>query len=96
VYTCGIAHERFFLAIELVEGGTLEKRAEAYGGLLPEEEGLRAMGGIASGLQAAHAAGLLHRDVKPGNILFSSDGTAKIVDFGLASRMGAGEISGVF
>jgi serine/threonine protein kinase len=48
---------------------------------------------VASGLQAAHAAGLLHRDVKPGNLLFSKDGIAKIVDFGLPARLDTGEIA---
>jgi tetratricopeptide (TPR) repeat protein len=48
------------------------------------------LAGLADGLEAAHAAGVIHRDVKPANLLFASDGTLKLVDFGLVRLAGEG------
>src|SRR5690606_28941637 len=76
----------FYIAMELVPGGSLEERIEQ--GPLPELEVLRLAIQAAQGLRAAHQAGLIHRDLKPGNILFAEDGSAKLVDFGLALVQG--------
>jgi len=76
-------HGQHYLVMELVKAGSLDDRmqnATCISELQTLEIGLQ----IASGLQAAHEAGLIHRDVKPGNILFADAHTAKIVDFGLA------------
>jgi hypothetical protein len=83
VFSTGMDHGRFYIAMELVEKGTLDKLIEIQG-RVAEAQVLEVGIQIASGLRAAHQAGLIHRDVKPGNILFAEAHTAKIVDFGLA------------
>jgi len=83
VFTTGMDHGRFYIAMELVDKGTLDNLIELQG-RVAEAQVLEVGIQIASGLRAAQQAGLIHRDVKPGNILFSDAHTAKIVDFGLA------------
>jgi len=83
VFSTGMDHGRFYIAMELVEKGTLDKLIELQG-RVGEAQVLEVGIQIASGLRAAHEVGLIHRDVKPGNILFTDAHTAKIVDFGLA------------
>ncbi|MDR3401821.1 MAG: protein kinase [Chthoniobacter sp.] len=83
VFSTGIDHGRFYIAMELVEKGTLDRLIELQG-RVAEAQVLEVGIQIASGLRAAQQAGLIHRDVKPGNILFTDAHTAKIVDFGLA------------
>jgi serine/threonine protein kinase len=83
VFSTGTDHGRFYIAMELVEKGTLDSLIELQG-RVAEAQVLEVGIQIASGLRAAQHAGLIHRDVKPGNILFSDSHTAKIVDFGLA------------
>jgi tRNA A-37 threonylcarbamoyl transferase component Bud32 len=81
--TTGRAFGRYYLAMELVTGGNFEIEIRDRGAL-PETEVLPLALQVAEGLQAAHTAGLIHRDMKPGNILLDGTGQAKIVDFGLA------------
>jgi serine/threonine protein kinase len=83
VFSTGTDHGRFYIAMELVEKGTLDSLIELQG-RVAEAQVLEVGVQIASGLRAAQHAGLIHRDVKPGNILFATAHTAKIVDFGLA------------
>lgn len=83
VFKTGKAFGRFYIAMELVAGGHLEHQIRERGAL-PEAEAMRLAIEVAEGLRAAHSAGLIHRDIKPGNILLDSAGSAKIVDFGLA------------
>lgn len=73
----------FYIAMELVRGGSLDDKIREEK-RLSEEQVLDWAIQIAQGLKAALAVGLIHRDIKPGNILFADDGTPKIVDFGLA------------
>ncbi|MCX6878237.1 MAG: serine/threonine-protein kinase [Verrucomicrobia bacterium] len=89
VFRTGRAFGRFFIAMELVVGGHFEQRILERG-TIPEREMLPLAMQVAEGLKAALAAGLIHRDIKPGNILLDGDGNAKIVDFGLALLLGKG------
>lgn len=72
-----------FIAMELIEGRTLRER-EAGSSKPDLKEVVRLAAQIAAGLAEAHAKGIVHRDLKPENILVTPDGTAKILDFGLA------------
>jgi serine/threonine protein kinase len=83
VLRTGRAFGRFYIAMELIPGGHFEHQINERK-TIPEIEMLPLAIEVAQGLKAAHAAGLIHRDVKPGNILLDADGHAKLVDFGLA------------
>src|SRR5580704_11354720 len=83
VYAFGEIDKQHYLSMELCDCGSLDDRITKLG-KLPEADVLSTGQQIASALLAAWRRGLLHRDVKPGNILFNEDGIPKIVDFGLA------------
>src|ERR1017187_1729948 len=83
VYAFGEVDNQYYLSMELCERGSLDDRITKLG-KLPEAEVLSIGRQIASALLVAWQRGLVHRDVKPGNILFNEDGVPKIVDFGLA------------
>jgi serine/threonine protein kinase len=83
VHEVGMQAGLAFLAMELVEGESLGDRLRRVG-QLDLEEAARLVADVARTLEAAHAAGLLHRDMKPANVLLSADGLAKITDFGIA------------
>ncbi len=87
VYTVGKDQGYFFIAMELVDGSSLEERI-AESGSVNQVEVLDIAYDVTSGLRAAHKEGLIHRDIKPGNILLSSEPAAKLVDFGLAIIQG--------
>lgn len=70
------------LVMELAEGGSLKDWLPPEG--LPQEEALRLFRKIASGVEAAHQRHVLHRDLKPGNVLLTAAGEPKVADFGLA------------
>ncbi|MCZ6779707.1 MAG: bifunctional serine/threonine-protein kinase/formylglycine-generating enzyme family protein, partial [Acidobacteria bacterium] len=74
-----------FIAMELVEGKTL--RALIAGKPMPIQSALRIATEMAEGLAKAHQAGVIHRDLKPDNVIVDSDGHAKILDFGLAKLL---------
>jgi serine/threonine protein kinase/tetratricopeptide (TPR) repeat protein len=71
-----------FLAMELIAGLTLSQKMN--GGLLPDQETLKLGTQIAEGLNAAHERGVVHCDLKPGNVMVMANGHAKVLDFGLA------------
>lgn len=82
VFDTGVEDHTAYLVMELLPGPTLAEQV-SESGPLPVEE-VRIIGEeVASALQAAHDAGIVHRDVKPGNIAYSADGTAKVLDFGI-------------
>lgn len=73
-----------YVVTELLEGGTLRQRLEQAA--LPWRKAAEIGSVVADGLAAAHAKGIIHRDLKPENLFLTSDGRAKILDFGLARR----------
>ena len=79
----GEARGYHYLAVAYVEGGTLDDRIGSKGPL-PLDECLRLAAEIASGLDALHASGIVHRDVKPSNVMLDPAGRAAVTDFGLA------------
>lgn len=82
VYDQGTDAGRPFLVMELVEGGTLRELLRERGPM-PPHAAVAVLAPVLSGLAVAHRAGLVHRDVKPENVLISDDGEVKLVDFGL-------------
>jgi serine/threonine-protein kinase len=83
VLDSGEERGRYFIAVEYVHGASLAERLRASGPLaVPELVQLTAE--LASGLDALHRAGLVHRDVKPSNVILGEEGSAVLTDFGLA------------
>jgi len=74
---------QIILALELMEGGTLKECIERHGKLAPREL-FRMMIGPARALAVAHKRSIIHRDIKPGNLMFDDHGNLKLMDFGLA------------
>ncbi|RFC45768.1 MAG: Serine/threonine protein kinase [Verrucomicrobia bacterium] len=89
VYSVGRDQGYFYIAMELLQSENLDTKLAS--GPLPEASALRLIHEVAQGLAAAAKIGLIHRDIKPGNILFDRSGTAKLVDFGLALVLGTEE-----
>ena len=85
VYEIGEINGKVYIAMEYLPGGSLAEKLVK--GPLPYETALRITQEVSAGLQAGHNKGLIHRDVKPGNILFNEHGDAVIVDLGLAKAM---------
>jgi serine/threonine-protein kinase len=81
---------RFYFAMEFVEGKSLEAILQERG-RLPEKEALGIAIQVARGLDCARRSKLVHRDVKPGNVLVTESGVAKLADLGLARDAGASE-----
>jgi serine/threonine-protein kinase len=82
-YDCGQIHARFFIAMELISGSDLHQLVRDDGPL-DERTALVAVLQIALALQQAHERGVLHRDVKPGNMLLTATGQVKLADLGLS------------
>ncbi|WNF31149.1 protein kinase [Streptomyces sp. C11-1] len=83
VFDFGAWEDRFFLVMELVEGQSLGDLLAAQERVHPEQVAQIA-GQAAAGLAAAHRQGIVHRDIKPGNLMLDADGSVKIGDFGIA------------
>jgi len=84
IFSLGMDHGQFYVVMELIDHGSLDDFIESQG-RLPEHQVLDIGIQIARGLRAAHRKGLIHRDVKPANILFVDEQAAKIGDFGIAA-----------
>ena len=84
VYDWGEANGTYFIVMEYVEGGSLAELIQAQGRLDPDRSAEIASD-IAAALGFAHRnGGVIHRDVKPGNVLLTTEGTVKVADFGIA------------
>jgi len=103
VYSIGQAGNAPFFAMEMVSGQSLaqivEERREGRDGGLPEELGeyqrrcVEIVIRLAGALSYAHSQGILHRDVKPANVLLEADGTPRLTDFGLAADLEASSLT---
>ena len=89
VYSTGLEAGCHYLAMELVKGESLREYIQAHGSL-SVAEALRIAQGAARALAAIHAAGMVHRDIKPGNIMVDEQENVRLMDFGLAKPL-AGE-----
>jgi len=86
VYSAGKHEGRGYYVMEYVEGTTLAQLLDRQG-QIPVSDCVRYLRQACEGLRAAHQAGVVHRDVKPSNLMLDKQGVLKIVDFGLARRM---------
>ena len=83
IYDWGQSGGTYFIIMEIVEGRSLRDILKSEGALLPRRA-TEIAAETAAALSVAHQAGLVHRDVKPGNVLLAKDGTVKVTDFGIA------------
>jgi eukaryotic-like serine/threonine-protein kinase len=88
VYDQGSPGDMLYIAMEYVAGPTLREVLRARGSLSVQES-LDVIEGVLTGLAVAHRAGIIHRDVKPENVLLGTDGAVKVADFGLARAAAA-------
>jgi len=91
VFEADVQGGQSYMVFEYVPGGTLAERLRG-GRVLPARDAVELMLQVLDGLQAAHDAGVVHRDLKPTNILLDAQGRARVMDFGIAARVAkAGE-----
>ncbi|MGD2061718.1 MAG: Stk1 family PASTA domain-containing Ser/Thr kinase, partial [Acidimicrobiia bacterium] len=83
IYDWGQLDSTYFIVMELVDGRSLREVLKSSGSLLPRRA-VEISSEVAAALSVAHRGGLVHRDIKPGNILLAPDGTVKVTDFGIA------------
>ena len=84
IYDLGVGDEHAHIAMEYIDGGDLKQKIS---GGIKEPDAVRYLRQIASALAKIHDVGILHRDLKPGNIMLRNDDTIALIDFGLAKRM---------
>ena len=88
VYDVGEDAEMHYIVMEYIEGKTLKKYIQEFAPLSPART-LQIMKQLASAMAHAHEYGIIHRDIKPQNVLMNEDGTVKIADFGIATSLNA-------
>jgi eukaryotic-like serine/threonine-protein kinase len=87
VFDVGEHEEHPYIVMEYLDGGSVHERLRD-GGAVPPEQALEWLGQAAIALDRAHAEGVVHRDVKPANLLLDRDGKVVVTDFGIASTTG--------
>lgn len=92
IYDVGETQNRHFIVMEYVKGKTLKSLIQQRGAI-EKQEAILIMTQILEGINVAHKAGVIHRDIKPQNILIKADGTVKITDFGIATTEGAVQLT---
>lgn len=92
VYAAGADEGRVYLAMRLVPGSTLHEALAS--GKVDADRAVRILRTVAEGLDHAHSRGVLHRDIKPGNILLDTDGRAFLADFGISRQIGSSTVTG--
>ncbi len=92
VHSSGFDRGIPWCAMELVDGISLDQRLDT-GGVLPVDEAVRLVASIARAIDHAHRCGVVHRDLKPGNVLIDRAGAPRVVDFGLAYDVFAAELT---
>ena len=85
-FDAGEDDDTLFMVMELVDGPTLASHLARRGGRLDQDEAFAVIDQVLAALEVAHRNGVVHRDVKPANILLTADGDAKLADFGIARR----------
>lgn len=90
VYDVGTLDGALYLSMEYLPGGSLRRRGE---GTLEPRTSATIVADVAGALQLAHAKGIVHRDIKPQNIMFRDDGTTVLTDFGIAKVAGTSELT---
>ena len=83
IFDMGEDGDRVYIVMELIEGGSLVDRVRAHGPL-PPRMAARVTIELCEAIQAAHEAGVIHRDIKPHNVLLTNGGELRITDFGIA------------
>jgi serine/threonine-protein kinase len=91
VYDYGEQDGAPYVVMELIDGRPMSEALD-QDGPLPWPEAVKACGDVASALAAAHASGVVHRDVKPSNVMLTASG-AKVVDFGISALIGASDVT---
>ena len=84
IYDLGVGDDHAHIAMEYLDGGDLKQRIAAG---IREQDAVRYAKQIAGALAKIHQVGVLHRDLKPGNVMLRADGSVALIDFGLARRM---------
>jgi serine/threonine-protein kinase len=86
IFDVGEEHDMAYMAMELLKGKPLSEHC-VKGRLLPIKKVLKVVSGVAEALEYAHANGVVHRDIKPDNVMLMGDGQVKVADFGIARVM---------
>jgi eukaryotic-like serine/threonine-protein kinase len=95
IYDIGQEGDQPYVVLPLMPGGDVEGLIEkAPEHRLPIEQAIKIVREVCKGLEHAHAKGIIHRDIKPGNVWLSGDGTAKVGDFGLALAVDVSRLTG--